>query len=502
MPNRPQFVLLGEKAFGPNDQHRFARLSSDCNPMHLDPIAARRVMTGRPVVHGIHVLMAAIELWRNDADAHPVSIRCSFDNPVSVDDIVVFTQRAGDANDDVIEAAVNGLPCSRIVISTTRPAAQSRADSGSTEDEATRETCRVDGLVSPLDQAAESHLHKKYAVTPNGAGVTEEFPHSCRYLGKDRVAAIVALSYVVGMVCPGLHSIFSSLSLEVVSNSPDVGAELAPPKGRPRSAPTSGVLTFSVRKYDARFRLFDIAFQGAIHGSLKAFLRPPPQRQPSLKEVAAQVRPDEFRGTRSLVIGGSRGLGEVTAKILGAGGGHVVITYASGVEDAQRVRDEIKNGGLGDCEILKLDFATDSYDAMPIDRGPLNAVYFFATPRIFRKQPEVFEPRLFQEFSDFYVTKLYELCVYLEAGTAVRPTQVYFPSSVAVSARPRGMTEYAMAKSAAEVLIEDINASFKHVSVFTTRLPRLNTDQTSSILSVETASNLETLLPIVRSLNR
>ena len=232
---------------------------------------------------------------------------------------------------------------------------------------------------------------------------------------------------------------------------------------------------FTVRSYDPRFRLFDIGFQGIVRGRIETFARLPPQEQPSLNEVAAQVSPEEFRGTRSLVIGGSRGLGELTAKILASGGGHVVITYASGFDEARRIRDEINDGGRSTAEILKLDLTVDSFDSMKIDYDDVDAVYYFATPRIFRQQASVFEPSVFHEFSDFYIKKFYELCVHLEARAAATRIKVFFPSTVAVSERPKGMTEYSMAKAAAEVLTEEINRTFKRVSVLSTRLPRLST---------------------------
>jgi hypothetical protein len=46
---------------------------------------------------------------------------------------------------------------------------------------------------------------------------------------------------------------------------------------------------------------------------------------------------------RALVIGGSRGLGELTAKILMVGGADVTITYALG-GDVERVADEARSG--------------------------------------------------------------------------------------------------------------------------------------------------------------
>jgi hypothetical protein len=74
------------------------------------------------------------------------------------------------------------------------------------------------------------------------------------------------------------------------------------------------------------------------------------------------------------------------------------------------------------------------------------------------------------------------------------------PSTVFISERPDGLVEYAMAKAAAEVLIEDINRSFSRVSILSTRLPRLGTDQTSSVLKLPTGDNLDALLPVVRAM--
>ena len=42
-------------------QERFAALSGDRNPMHMDAVAARRTQAGLPVVHGIHTLLWALD---------------------------------------------------------------------------------------------------------------------------------------------------------------------------------------------------------------------------------------------------------------------------------------------------------------------------------------------------------------------------------------------------------------------------------------------------------
>jgi NAD(P)-dependent dehydrogenase (short-subunit alcohol dehydrogenase family) len=398
---------------------------------------------------------------------------------------VQFTQRRKGDRDFVIDATVNTLLCSRVVITAASKEDRNHLPETVHDDESCRNSVAIGSLTTPLHEAPEYHSNNEYVIGLNDFDLSGQFPQVTHHLGEKRVAAILALSYFVGMVCPGLHSIFSRAEINLDEESE-----------------RGDSLTFRVDKYDERFRLFDISFKGCISGSISAFLRPPPQTQPSLGELAKEVDPEEFAGTRSLILGGSRGLGELTAKLVAVGGGDVVITYASGADDARRVSDEINTSGRSRCEARKLDLLTDSFESMDLAPDSLDAVYFFATPRIQRKKSTLFSPRIFQEFVDFYVDKFYEMCVYLESGVGAKTLKIYFPSSVFVSERPNGMTEYAMAKSAAEVMVQDVNKHFKKISVVTTRLPRLNTDQTSSLVKLPTESNVDMLLPIIRSMVR
>ena len=474
---------IGHRTFTHEDQQSFAMLSGDCNPMHVSSVAARRLITGRQVVHGIHLVTTALEYWTNEDGAVPISIACSFSNPVSVGDKVVFAQLNRSDGSVVIEASVNGLLCSKISIGTTRGGRNSVLLAACAQDSASKTPPVLERLTSPIELPPESHVGKSYRIGLGRQDLSNRFPRSCSHLGENRVAALLALSYFVGMVCPGLHSIFSSLALNLVSG---------------RDSEDS--LTVSVNAYDARFGLFDCSVSGCLQGNVKAFLRPAPQEQPTLSEIAGSVAPGEFKGTMSLVIGGSRGLGETTAKILAAGGGSVIITFAQGQLEAGKVRDEINSSGLGQCEVAKLDLMTDSLDSTNIDVDSLDTVFYFATPRIARRKSVLLDPQMFAEFCGYYIDKFYDLCAYLESNLKTKRTKVYFPSSVFVSERPSGMAEYAMAKAAAEVLIDEINRFSKKVSVVATRLPRLSTDQTSSILRLTTADNLAAMLPVVRSI--
>lgn len=483
LPGNTQGHEIGRKQFGMRDQEIFASLSCDRNPMHVDPVAARRLLTGHPVVHGIHVLMTALEYWENGHALTPALLDCTFNNPVSVDDVVVFRQIEHENGDTAIEASVNGLLCARLRLAAAHTASPRTATAARAEVDRTGGESVLERAGVPLDEPPDHHLHRTYSIRIEPIDLSRSFPRTCDRLGASRAAGLLALSYFVGMVCPGLHSIFSRVTLKL--DAP---------------VPATSFVEFSVDRYDERFRLFNVSLTGILSGSLAAFLRPIPQQQLTMAEVSKRVARDEFKGTRSLVVGASRGLGELAAKILAAGGGDVTITYAQGLDDIEMVNSEINASRLGSSRMQKLDATAWNFDA--INFGALDAIYLFATPRINRKKAAVFVQSLLHEFIDFYVKSLYDLCLHIESLALPGKIRIYVPSSVFIAERPEGLTEYAMAKAAAEILADDVNRSFNKVSIAVTRLPRLSTDQTTSVLKMSSGDNLDALLPVIRTMTR
>ena len=52
---------IDTKAFTEFDQQAFAEFSGDYNPIHMDDVYARRSITGYQIVHGMHLLIWAID---------------------------------------------------------------------------------------------------------------------------------------------------------------------------------------------------------------------------------------------------------------------------------------------------------------------------------------------------------------------------------------------------------------------------------------------------------
>jgi acyl dehydratase len=468
--------ILAGRRFHLADQERFAVVSGDYNPMHLDPILARRTQAGVPVVHGIHLLLWALDAFAaNHPDLpRPNRFRTRFYKFVHVEDCaeVVLTQHGSQDTKLQVCVGASSMILVTLTCDDSRPKAQ---------DQVILSTEPISRPPVALDLRLEqmSNRSGRFAFATSPDVVAAMFPAAAQWLGDRRIAALAASSHLVGMICPGLHSIFRGLSLEAYTET------------NPQD-----LLAFRVTATDPRFGLVrqDIA-GGGLAGTLESFTRTPPVSQATMQSLVDLVDTTEFAGAVALVVGGSRGLGELTAKLVASGGGRVVITYKIGRTDAERVAQEITEAG-GTAEIMAYDACRPATEQLiGLADSPTHA-YYFATPLIFRDQSEVFMPERFHDFSAIYVDGFWDLATALRARR--NQLSMFYPSSVFVSDRPRNMTEYAMAKTAGEALCADMNLALAPLHVTVSRLPRLATDQTASIVNVETLSAVATLLPIVR----
>jgi nucleoside-diphosphate-sugar epimerase len=204
---------------------------------------------------------------------------------------------------------------------------------------------------------------------------------------------------------------------------------------------------------------------------------------------------DAFRSRRALVIGGSRGLGEVVAKLLAAGGADVRLTYHRGESDARSVVEEITAGG-GKAASFHLDVADPDRGmaALTADAWQPTHLYYFATPPIFRGG---FIPSeaLLDRFRQCYVIAFATVVGAAKARAAGR-LSVFYPSSTAIDERPRAMNEYIAAKLEGEELCRRL-VQDGGVDIHVERLPRLKTDQTATVMPVAAGDPLPLMAKIL-----
>jgi acyl dehydratase len=469
-------TLLRRCHYTEDVQYGFADLSGDYNPLHVDRIAARRTVVGGLAVHGIHLAITALEtlLGRSVSEKRKLGVAgftAQFLKPVLVGDVVRFYltdvtdvsgRIVGQISDETVcEITVQFGPVS--IRSSNELPPLLRESVAELQFESLRD--KRGSLALGLDLAKAKQL----------------FPLTVATMGAGGLAATLALSRLIGMRCPGLHSILAKADVRYLANT------------------ESGALTYQVEQTDERFGRVVLAIRGpGIQGELLAFYRPPPEAQPDMAAVTRLVQPCSFANSIALIIGGSRGLGEVTAKIIAAGGGLAIITYFQGARDAERVAEDILSQG-GRCETLQLDVRHCQLLVRRLRKKQTapRTIYYFATPRIFGRRRGFFSHDILREFNEIYVTAFGRLLD--AAATAGSPKlRVFYPSSVAINDGMRETAEYAMAKSLGEQMCAFYNQYSRQIDIVVERLPRTMTDQTSTLLPFPAENAVDVMLPIVR----
>ncbi len=455
----------------------FADAAADWNPIHVDPVAARRLLTGGVVAHGMSTLLWMLERHLESGGGVPASLEASFPRPLAPGNTaVVQRSRAADGmtrlavllDREEITSAVFGAGAGARVAGEPPQGAMSRSEP-QVHDFAALKGARGSVQARGL---AERDRHA--------------YPALFACLGPRPIAGLMAVSSVVGMRCPGLHSLIASIRVQF------------DPEG------AGNDLEWQVVRHSVAAAPVRVGFRGSgISGHVDAFVRPAPVTQAAASTLRPLVEAGEFAGQAALVIGGSRGLGELTAKLIALGGGEVVLTFHEGRIDAQRVVDEI--GALGGrCRLATFDAgrARLDFERILATMGRRSHIYYFAAPRIGRAKSRLFSPATMREFTTVFVDAFGQVAATAAASDGPGCVRLFYPSTVFLNELPREQGEYVAAKAAGEALCAYFNRHAPQLSVLTQRLPRLNTDQSAGLLNRNAPDPVPVLLELVREMNR
>ena len=477
----PQATTVATLTVTEAEHFRFAPFSGDRNPMHTDAVFARRTLPGAIAAYGMHLLLWALDALaeRGAIDTTLSRIRVRFVKWVYLNDSVCLVLPSAEtAQPKRVELFVDEVLVATIALSYGTPL-QSSHEALQAEAPHPRRAISVEHALETLEgmqgtiEACDAHE------------ATALFPALARIFGPALAAEIASVSYVVGMIAPGLHSIDSRADWTL--HTPSLNRE--------------HTFSYRVNSVDERFRLARVQVEGRqIRGTVEALVRRPPVQQLSLAEARQRVQTDTFRHICALVIGGSRGVGEATAKLLLAGGAAVTLTYMQGAREAQALTEEATIAGL-QLRTAQLD-VRDRNQALPLAGDkPYTHLFYFATGPMMLRRTIADAQRLAEEMRSMYVDHFARIVSDLRSQqTSKQALKVFYPSVDWINTMPHDTPELVRAKLAGEALCDQWNAQNTDLIAVHERLPRMCTDQTASVLPQSDAAPADVMLPILRRL--
>ena len=265
----------------------------------------------------------------------------------------------------------------------------------------------------------------------------------------------------------------------------------------------SNKIDWSVVRHLVQHAPLRLAVEGAgLSGYVDTFVRPSPVMQPKISKISQYVDLNSSKNQVALVIGGSRGLGELTAKIIAAGGGQIVISYLLGDTEAEKIVEEINNwGGKAICMRLDINDPKKAIYGLKEKGIVPTQVYYFASPRIASNISRELDKDLLDLFISYYVEGFSATVEGLKEFFDNSSINIFYPSTVFIDSMPEQFKEYTSSKELGEVRCSELINKYLNFRILINRLPRMTTDQTVGFINLPTEDSLPVMINVVKNMH-
>jgi hypothetical protein len=451
--------ILAKKKFTLKDQSLFAVTSGDKNPIHIDPVYARKTISGECIVHGINIIMWAINSLIKKTNLIPSTIKASFLKPIFLNENVLCLWKK-DLNQIHIISNKILLTSIELEIGEITKNKEINIKTGQKN------------KYPKNSEFLESYYYKKknFLFRGDSKYLKKIYPDLYATYGEGTLCEFLMISEIVGMEMPGLNSVF--LGLNIVFNNNN-------------SKPI-----LKITKIDRRFKILNILIKTSyLTGELEVCFRPEVTKRLKIKKIKKLIAKNEFNKVRALIVGVSRGIGEIIAKLIACGNGKAHITYAYDINEAKKIREHLKDYGKK-ITLSRLIIPKDTFSS--IKWSKFNQIYYCATPKIFAKRSFNFDRKLYKKFSQIYTFGFQKLIKSIP-NKIIKNISVFYPSSTAIEKPTFELSEYIKTKKEGEKLCNKLNKKYKNFIIYP-RIPRIKTDQTISILKNTYEKSAEKLL--------
>ncbi|MDC0225295.1 MaoC/PaaZ C-terminal domain-containing protein [Gammaproteobacteria bacterium] len=455
-----------KRTFSIENQTDFASFSGDYNPIHINEKESIRTHAGQPIVHGVHMVLWALDAFRIDLKANS-NIDINFTSQVNLNtevqavlnktknEILIF----GDSEVKYCSIKIRKLSTIKIASVTNKDAVFDI--SNHEPDDLEIDNIREGQKFNNLYGGSKKHLGKNI------------FPYLVKSYGLNFVYEIACISSIVGMKVPGNHSLFLNLGLSFTSDNKNK--------------------YFIINTKHDILRLCSISYYGLnLNAEIKALFRPKPTLVSSISALKKEFDNHiSLKNKKVLVIGGSRGIGAYVTKLCSIMGASVTFTYNSQNEEAVLIEKEILiNGGKANCRKMNV---LDNNDIEMLDDN-FDYIFYFATPKISPNSSKEINKKMADYFSLFYVDAFKNIVK--KFSSLDKKIKYLYPSTSYIDDNKKDFREYISSKLEGEILCESYNKEMIG-SFFYPRLPPLDTDQNLSIVPTKNNKASEFALNII-----
>ena len=309
----------------------------------------------------------------------------------------------------------------------------------------------------------------------------ETYPNLIKFYGTERLKSIIYSSYFVGMKYPGYNSLLSSLNI-FINNSY-------------KKDFLTKLLSIDKRINLSKININSIGAELFIH----AFGKNDKIQEPSIYQIKKNYNKNLLNcsAQNALIIGGSKGIGALTSKILGIGKANLYITYKSNRKKLFNIKKEILRINKN-IKIYRLDVMNFKKIKKVINNNKINCIYYFATPEILSFKRNKFDNKIYQNFLKYF----YFIPKKIINLLSKKKEKIYFfyPSSIFLDDKKKysNISEYLNAKLKAE---KNLNKNFEKTNLIIRRLPPIKTEQNNFFLPIKTHDGIIEVLKFVEQIN-
>jgi len=421
------------------DVKRFADISLDKNPIHLNEKFARRQFYGKKISHGALLIEKFIIFYFKNRNYLIENFVCNFNNPCEVNSNIVYKYN-----------------CKNSFVKCTISAKE-------------KKICYFEFkfnnnyIYKKINiKNIKSQKINKFFNKKNIEKILKKKKKFIKFFDNRKnifLNILYNLSRVIGMEVPGHYSLFFNFQVKINYNEHKY------------------VNFYKVNNIVEKINLIetDYFFKNYSITSTSFLLNPPINFEKILRKKYIISKKTKNQNKQVLILGGSRGLGLMSTFYFLSRGYKVFSTYAI----FNNYLIKIKNKNL---KIIKYDIQSNlNLKKIKNIAKYSDFIMFFSSPKILNQSGNIFNKHYFNSihyFNYIFINKILK---------SLKNKKIFFPSTIFLnSQKDKKFAEYIKSKKMMETYLKSNKIKCKF---FVPRLPRFNTDQNNFNLKYEKIEN-------------